>query len=60
MSNEKEKELPNGIIWMSIDFETVKRRIDRITQQINQVLPKFESQGVSDFFSQGRKPEDML
>lgn len=59
MSNKQEKKLPNGIIWLSIDFETVKRRIDRITDQVKGALLKYESQGVSDFFSQGRKPEDI-
>ncbi len=59
MSNKQEAKLPNGIIWLSIDFETVKRRMERITDQIHGALLKYESQGVSDFFNQGRKPEDV-
>ncbi len=54
MSNKQEAKLPNGIIWLSIDFETVKRRIERITDQIHGALLKYESQGVSDFFNLGR------
>jgi len=57
MSNKQEAKLPNGIIWLSIDFETVKRRIDRITDQVNGALLKYDSQGVRDFFNQGRKPD---
>jgi hypothetical protein len=59
MPNKQEKKLPNRLIWLSIDFETVKRRIDRITDQVNGALLKYDSQGVRDFFSQGRKPEDV-
>ncbi len=60
MLNEQKEKLPNGIIWLSVDFETVKQRIDSITDQIKEVLLKSESQGASDFFSKGKKPEDIL
>lgn len=60
MLNEQKEKLPNGIIWLSVDFETVKQRIDSITDQIKEVLLKSESQGASDLFSQGKKPEDIL
>ncbi len=60
MPNKQKEKLPNGIIWLSVDFETVKRRIDSITDQIKEVLLKSESQGASDLFSQGKRPEDIL
>lgn len=60
MTKKQEEQLPNPIIWLSVDFETVKHRIDKITDKINEVLLKFNSQGASDFSSQGRKPEDNL
>ncbi len=60
MSNQQEEKRAERIIWLSVDFETVKQRIDKITEQINEVLVKFNSQGASDFSSGGRKPEDIL
>ncbi len=60
MTNKQEEELLNQIIWLNVDFETVKHRIDKITAKINEVLLKFNSQGASDFSNQDSKPEDIL
>ena len=60
MSKKQEEKLPNQVIWLNIDFDTVKHRIDKITDKINDVLVKFNVQGASDFPNQGRKPEDSL
>ena len=60
MSNQQEEKVPNSIIWLNIDFETVKHRIDKITDKINDVLVKFNVQGASDFSNQGRKSDDIF
>lgn len=57
MSNPQEEKLPNSIIWLSIDFETVKHRIDKITDNINTVLLKFDAQGASNLSNQDRPHE---
>jgi hypothetical protein len=36
-------EIPNkAYIWVSIDFEKVKHRIDSVTYQIEQVIQKYQ------------------
>jgi hypothetical protein len=60
MSNQQEEKLPNSIIWLSIDFETVKHRIDEITDKINTVLLKVDAQGASTLSNQGRLHETIV
>jgi hypothetical protein len=38
-----EHEIPNkAYIWISIDFDKVKQRIDSVTCQIEQVIQKYQ------------------
>ena len=60
MSNQQEEKVPNSIIWLNIDFETVKHRIDKITDKINTVLLTFNERGDTDLSNQDRKPDDNL
>lgn len=60
MSKKQEEKLPSQVIWLNIDFETVKHRIDKITDKINDVLLKFNVQGASDFSKQTRKSDDIF
>ncbi|GEM_PF-2810912 len=42
-------------VWATIDFETVKQRINRMTCQIHQVLQKYEFSHETD--ESGTKPD---
>lgn len=58
MPNKKEENDLKMIIWVDIDFSCVKRRIQRINNQIETVLFKYESQLVDDFFSKSGSQKD--
>ncbi len=44
MNTRAQANLGNPTIWLSIDPQTVKQRIDRITEQLERVRHRFESQ----------------
>lgn len=54
MSNQQEEKVPDSIIWLHIDFETVKHRIDKITDKINRVLLTFNDRGDTDLSNQDK------
>jgi tetrahydromethanopterin S-methyltransferase subunit G len=58
-SKDENNNIPANI-WFSLDFETIKNRIDAITNQLNKVLPKFEAQTVSDLKTQIPNQDDSL
>jgi hypothetical protein len=58
MPNKKEEHDLKMIIWVDIDFSCVKRRIQRINNQIETVLFKYESQLADDFFSKAGSQKD--
>jgi tetrahydromethanopterin S-methyltransferase subunit G len=58
-SKDENNNIPANI-WLSLDFETIKNRIDAITNQLNKVLAKVEAQSVSDLKTQIPNQEDSL
>jgi hypothetical protein len=58
MANKKEEQTSKVIIWVNIDFPSVKRRIQRINNRIERVLSKYESQLADDLSSKARSEED--
>ena len=58
MHNKKEKDKLRVIVWANVDFPSVKRRIQKINNQIERVLSKYESQLADDLSSQSRSQED--
>jgi hypothetical protein len=58
MPNKKEENDLKMIIWVDIDFSCVKRRIQRINNQIETVLFKYEPQLAGDFFSKSGSQKD--
>jgi tetrahydromethanopterin S-methyltransferase subunit G len=46
MTNEKKQIPQTRIIWLSIDFEYVKKRIEAINKKIQETILKYESQEV--------------
>ncbi|MBR8833240.1 MAG: hypothetical protein DSM106950_04140 [Stigonema ocellatum SAG 48.90 = DSM 106950] len=41
--NKKKKKPDYVSIWATIDFDTIKQRINHVTHQIDRVLQKYES-----------------
>ncbi|HEY9636204.1 MAG TPA: hypothetical protein V6D14_22550 [Coleofasciculaceae cyanobacterium] len=60
MTTRTEEINTNATIWLSINFEMIKSRIDRISNQLDNVLLKSESQGVIGVESQIRNQDDSL
>jgi hypothetical protein len=60
MDTKEENDKITANIWLSLDFETIKNRIDAITNQLDKVLPKFEAQSVSDLKTQIPHQDDSL
>jgi hypothetical protein len=58
MPNKKEENDLKMIIWVDIDFSCVKRRIQRINNQIETVLFKYEPQLADGFFSKSGSQKD--
>lgn len=40
--NNTQKQPNDASVWVNVDFDTVKQRIDSVTRQINEVLQKHE------------------
>ncbi len=49
MPKTKEEKAQSSVIWLQIDFYSVKRRIEEINSQIERVLLKYQIQ-ISDEF----------
>ncbi len=48
MFDRKEEKVNNAAIWLNIDFETIKRRVNGITQKLEAVQHKFELQNLDN------------
>ncbi len=49
MPKTKEEKAQSSVIWLQIDFYSVKRRIEEINSQLERVLLKYQIQ-ISDEF----------
>ncbi len=48
MFDRKEDKVNNAAIWLNIDFEKVKRRVNGITEKLEAVQHKFEPQNLDN------------
>jgi tetrahydromethanopterin S-methyltransferase subunit G len=57
MLNKEEKDQPS-IIWLEIDFSSVRRRIQEINSQIELILFKHQTQIPDNFHDKAGSEED--